>query len=254
MMCRRSSGAEHLQLRLFTRPSRPPPNRAGGGGGGGGGYGRSTAGNSLDDDGEARGFDKRYTTRADIAKMGRDRPPQDHEITDPYVMVIDGGAPEGPLAPRFVMKKLQPDESLRMVQPYVPADAEAGRWRAQLAVCKIVNKRDEYARQRQLKERRRAEVATGKGKSKELELSWSIGEHDLAIKLRQMGKFLAKGIRVEVAVVRKRGGKRATPEEAAALVKRVREEAAEQGGREKGEAAGETLRTMKLVFEGKASS
>ncbi|EQK98767.1 hypothetical protein G6O67_006657 [Ophiocordyceps sinensis] len=243
-MYQRRSGIEHMQLRFLTRPPRPPPRRPGG----------RPGDNPMDDEGNYRGFDKRYTTQADLNKLGRDRMPQDHEITDPYVMVIDGGAAEGPLAPRFVMNRMDPEvESLRMLQPYVPADADAdgGPKRAQLAVCKIVNKRDEWTRQQQAKERRRAEATAGKGKSKGLDLSWSIDEHDLGIKLRQMGKFLAKGMKVEVAVERKRGGKKATPDEAAALVKRVRHEAEALGGKEKGVAAGELLKTMKFVFEAK---
>jgi translation initiation factor IF-3 len=50
-----------------------------------------------------RGFDKRFTTQQDIDRSGRDRPPQDHEITDPQIMVIDNGATEGPLASSFVL-------------------------------------------------------------------------------------------------------------------------------------------------------
>lgn len=224
------------------------------GGARGGGFGRPPPRRNPVDEDDVRGFDRRYTTREDIEKMGRDRPPQDDEITDPYIMVVGRGpGAEGPLSPQHVLDDIQPEASLRMIQPYVPADPETGRWRAQLAICKVVNKRDEYIRQRQLKEQRRADAAAGKGKSKALDLSWSIGDHDLGIKLQQMGKFLAKGIKVEMTVERKKGGKKATLEEAAALVKRVREAAEAQGGREKGEGVGELLRTLKLEFESRGS-
>ncbi|KND86724.1 Translation initiation factor IF-3 [Tolypocladium ophioglossoides CBS 100239] len=230
------------QLRLYGKPSRPPP-RSGGRG----------PGDAATRDPDARGFDRRFTTQKDIERSGRDRPPQDHEITDPQIMVIDNGASEGPLATSFVLTKLEPEESLRMIQPYVPADAKNGRPSAQLAVCKIVNKRDEYARQRQLKEKRRAGDGGGKPKTKELELTWAIGEHDLATKMRQMGGFLAKGMKVELMLGRKKGGKQVSGEEAADVVRRVREEVAVHGGREGKPASGHVGATMRMFLEGKGS-
>ncbi|KAF5131374.1 Translation initiation factor IF-3 [Metarhizium anisopliae] len=196
-----------------------------------------------------RGFDKRYTTQQDIARSGRDRPPQDHEITDPQIMVIDNGATEGPLATPFVLTRLEPHESLRMVQPYVPADPKNGRPGAQWAVCKIVNKRDEYERQKQLKEKKKAGV--GKPKTKELELTWAIGEHDLATKMRQMGQFLDKGMKVEVLVARKKGGKQVDGKEADGVVRRIRDEVDKVGGREGKSASGAVGGTYRLYLEGK---
>ncbi|KAG8409399.1 hypothetical protein J3459_017575 [Metarhizium acridum] len=196
-----------------------------------------------------RGFDKRYTTQQDIARSGRDRPPQDHEITDPQIMVIDNGATEGPLATSFVLTRLEPHESLRMVQPYVPADPKNGRRGAQLAVCKIVNKRDEYERQKQLKEKKKA--AVGKPKTKELELTWAIGEHDLATKMRQMGQFLGKGMKVEVLVAKKKGGKQVDGKEAEGVVRRIRDEVDKAGGREGKSASGAVGGTYRMYLEGR---
>ncbi|POR35914.1 Translation initiation factor IF-3 [Tolypocladium paradoxum] len=230
------------QIRLYAaKPSRPPP-RSGGRG----------PGDAATRDPDARGFDRRFTTQKDIERSGRDRPPQDHEITDPQIMVIDNGASEGPLATSFVLTKLEPDESLRMMQPYVPADPKNGRPSAQLAVCKIVNKRDEYARQRQIRERRKAGDG-GKPKTKELELTWAIGEHDLATKMRQMGGFLAKGMKVELMLGRKKGGKQVSGDEAADVLRRVRDEVAAHGGREGKPASGQVGGTMRLFLEGKGS-
>lgn len=240
-------GCIGAQLRLYGKPSRPPP-RSGGRG----------PGDVSSRDPEARGFDRRFTTQKDIERSGRDRPPQDHEITDPQIMVIDNGASEGPLATSFVLTKLEAEESLRMIQPYVPADPKNGRPGAQLAVCKIVNKRDEYARQRQLKERRKAGGEGGGGgggkpKTKELELTWAIGAHDLATKMRQMGGFLGKGMKVDLMLGRKKGGKQVSGEEAADVVRRVREEVAAHGGREGKPASGQVGGTLRLFLEGKAS-
>ncbi|KAK2616652.1 hypothetical protein QQS21_000475 [Conoideocrella luteorostrata] len=196
-----------------------------------------------------RGFDKRYTTQKDIERSGRDRPPQDHEITDPQIMVIDNGATEGPLSTPFVLSKLEPHESLRMIQAYVPADPKNGRSGAQYAVCKIVNRKDEYERQKQLKAKKKA--ATAKPKTKELELTWAIGDHDLATKMRQMGGFLGKGLKVEVLVAKKKGGKQVDGKEAEGVVKRIRDEVESHGGREAKPATGQAGGTMRLYLEGK---
>ncbi|PNY26513.1 Translation initiation factor IF-3 [Tolypocladium capitatum] len=228
------------QLRLYGKPSRPPRS------------GDRGPGDAAARDPDARGFDRRFTTQQDIERSGRDRPPQDHEITDPQIMVIDNGASEGPLATSFVLTKLEPEESLRMVRPYVPADPKNGRPSAQLAVCRIVNKRDEYARQQELKEKRKAGGGDGgKPKTKELELTWAIGEHDLATKMRQLGGFLAKGMKVELMLGRKKGGKQVSGEEAADVARRVREEVAALGGREGKPASGQVGGTMRMFLEGK---
>ncbi|TWU74876.1 hypothetical protein ED733_003008 [Metarhizium rileyi] len=195
-----------------------------------------------------RGFDKRYTTQQDIARSGRDRPPRDHEITDPQIMVIDNDVTEGPLATSFVLTKLEPHESLRMVQPYAPADPKNGRPAAQLAVCKIVNKRDEYERHKQMREKKKAGAA--KPKTKELELTWAIGEHDLATKMRQMAQFLGKGMKVDVLVAKKKGGRQVDGKEAEAVARRIRDELDRASGREVKSATGAVGGTYRLYLEG----
>ncbi|KAJ6440146.1 translation initiation factor IF3 [Purpureocillium lavendulum] len=270
---------QHARLFATKPPRGPPRNRRGPG---------PARTDGVDDD---RGFDRRYTTQQDIDRSGRDRPPRDHEITDPHVTLVgvggggggSGGAagaagagadalPSGPQPTRLVLSRLGPDDSLRMVQPYVPADPAAGRSQPRFAVCKIVNKRDEYARQRQLKEKKAAAAAAtasgsaagssaaggggaaaGKPKTKELELTWAIGAHDLATKMRQMGGFLAKGMKVELMLARKKGGKQVTADEAADVVRRVREEVAAHGAREGRPASGQVGGTMRLFLEGRAA-
>ncbi|GAB0138699.1 hypothetical protein EsDP_00006925 [Epichloe bromicola] len=207
---------------------------------------------------DERGFDKRYTTQGDIERSGRDRPPQDHEITDPQIMVVDKGAAaaEGPLGTQFVLSRLEPHESLRMTQPYVPADADNGRPSPQFAVCSIVDKREEYERRKQSRGEGKkaaagAAAAAARPRTKELELTWAIGEHDLATKMRQMGRFLAKGLRVEVLVARKKGGRQVDGKEAEGVVKRIRDEVERNAGRETKPATGLAGGTMRFYLEGK---
>ncbi|KAL6805217.1 hypothetical protein J3E68DRAFT_387904 [Trichoderma sp. SZMC 28012] len=226
------------QLRCYAGTSRPYK----------GGKKPSAAPPSDEDPDKDRGYDRRFTTQRDIERSGRDRPPWDHEITDPQIMVIDNGSAEGPLATRYVLTKLEEGESLRMMTPYVPANSETGA-PAKFAVCKIVNKRDEYERQKQLKERKKTAVAA-KAKTKEMELTWAIGGHDLATKLRQMGGFLGKGMKVELMIGKKKGGRAVEMDEAKDVLKKVQEEIEAQGARETKKAEGQVGGTMRLYLEG----
>lgn len=171
-------------------------------------------------------------------------------------MVVDRGADdaaaEGPLRTQFVLSRLEPHESLRMTQPYVPADADKGRPEPQFAVCKIVDKREEYERRKQLRGKgNKAAAAAARPRTKELELTWAIAEHDLATKMRQMGGFLAKGLRVDVLVARKKGGRQVDGKEAESVVKRIRDEVERNEGREVKPATGLAGGTMKFYLEGK---
>lgn len=195
-------------------------------------------------------IDKRFTTKANIEKSGRDRPPQDHEITDPRIMVLDNGNFDGPLTTRYVLARLGEDQSLRMVQPYIPARPK-DNVPAQFAICKIVNKKDEYERQRELKERRRVSRATA-AKTKELELNWAISDNDLNTKLRQLSGFLGKGMKVEVIFGKKKRGKQVDEATANELVGKVKKGAEELSAREHKPADGQVGKTLRLYYEGTA--
>jgi len=99
------------------------------------------------DEGQDRSFDRRYTTQEEFEKSGRDRLPQDFEIKDPKIMVLDNGVFDGPLLTKNVLSRLPETDSLRMVTPYIPGDPKKDK-PTQYAICKIVNKREEYERQR----------------------------------------------------------------------------------------------------------
>ncbi|KAG5923478.1 hypothetical protein E4U42_004955 [Claviceps africana] len=236
---RARTGPLPSQLRSYVRT--PPPNRRP--------NGQTSASATTKFTDNERGFDPRYTTQADINRSGRDRPPRDHEITDPQIMVIDDGAIEGPLSTSFVLTRIEDHESLRMIKPYVPADPAEDRPECQYAVCKIVNKIDEYERRRELREQKK--TSAGKPKTKELELTWSIGAHDLGFKMKQMSGFLTRGCKVEVLVAKKKGGRQADRKEAEAVVARLREEVEENGAREAKPATGSPGGTMRFYLEGK---
>ncbi|KPM40766.1 hypothetical protein AK830_g5770 [Neonectria ditissima] len=199
----------------------------------------------ADDD---RGFDKRYTTKDDVAKSGRDRYPQDHEITDPKIMVLDNGIFDGPLLTRHVLTRLNEGESLRMMNPYVPAKPK-DNVPVQYAVCKVVNKKEEYERQREAKERRRLSKAT-EAKSKELELNWAIGDHDLQTKMRQLSTFLSKGMRVEVILGKKKNSRKVDDNEAGEVLAKVKKGVEDAGAREYKTMNGHVNRTLRLYLEG----
>jgi translation initiation factor IF-3 len=57
---------------------------------------------------------------------------------------------------------------------------------------------------------------------KQIELNWAISGNDLALKMKQMHEFLAKGKKVEILMANKRHARKATAEEARALLKAVR--------------------------------
>ncbi|OAA57189.1 Translation initiation factor 3 [Cordyceps fumosorosea ARSEF 2679] len=218
-----------------------------------------------------RGFSPLFTTAKDIERSQKDRMPQDFEIKDPKIMVLENGSIAGPLSTKYVLSKLdEKTESLRMIRPYVPRGAPLPRkgkveegsaiaaadsaaaavtQQEQFALCEIVNKLEALKRERERKERKKAATAA-RPKTKEMELTWSISEHDLQTKLRQLGGFLEKGCKVQLVLGSKRGSKRVEEAAMRALVRRVQEEAKGLGAREGGEAKGELGRTMRMQFEG----
>lgn len=67
-------------------------------------------------------------------------------------------------------------------------------------------------------------------KPKQMELNWAISEHDLGLKMKQMAGFVEKGKRVELMLAAKKRQRKATPEEAGALVKQIKARVAEMEG------------------------
>ncbi|KAL6922786.1 hypothetical protein FSST1_000060 [Fusarium sambucinum] len=203
------------------------------------------------DEDEARTFDRRYTTQEDFIKSGRDRLPINFEITDPKIMVLDNGVLDGPKLTRNVMSRIDTStDSLRMATPYIPADLKKNE-PAQYALCKIVNKREEYERQRELQQRRRVSKQTSI-KQKEIEMSWAIDDNDFKIKTRQLISFLSKGWKVELILgFKKKGQKKRTSEDTAEeTYGKVQQLIKELGSKEHKESEGEVGRTMRFYLEG----
>ncbi|EWG46077.1 translation initiation factor IF-3 [Fusarium verticillioides 7600] len=202
------------------------------------------------DEGRDRGFDRRYTTQEEFEKSGRDRLPQDFEITDPKIMVLDNGVFDGPLLTKNVLSRLPETDSLRMITPYIPGDPKKDK-PTQYAICKIVNKKEEYERQRELAQRRRLSKQTTP-KLKEVEMSWAISEHDLGVKTQQLVGFLSKGMKVELILgFKKKGQKKRTSEDTAEEVYAKVNKLVEQlGSREYKPRDGEVGKTMRIYLEG----
>ncbi|KAF9771558.1 hypothetical protein IL306_010821 [Fusarium sp. DS 682] len=204
----------------------------------------------LDNENRDQTFDRRYTTKEEFEKSGRDRLPQDFEIKDPKIMVLDNGVFDGPLVTKNVLSRLPETESLRMITPYIPADPKNSK-PTQYAICKIVNKREEYERQRELAQRRRLSKQTA-SKTKEVEMSWAISEHDFGVKTKQLIGFLSKGMKVELIIgFKKKGQKKRTSDDTAEEVyTKVKKLVEELGSREYKPRDGEVGRTMRIYLEG----
>ncbi|PHH62617.1 hypothetical protein CDD81_6851 [Ophiocordyceps australis] len=153
--------------------------------------------------------------------------PQDIEIEDRTIMVIDGdGPPAGPFRTGEVISRLENHEVLIMLQR-----AKEG----QPAVCKIMV-RSQLARKQEAQAAKQRELHKRQGldkKLKEVVLTWAIAEHDLGIKMRQLKGFLAKGYRVEVLVGKRKKGTKMTQmadEDKEEVLRRVKSAVGEVGG------------------------
>ncbi|EFX04180.1 translation initiation factor [Grosmannia clavigera kw1407] len=191
------------------------------------------------------------------------RLPRDREISDRYVILRqEDGSLSAPQPTSAIMARLNPQlESLVMLalprkQDSEDAeDVEDGEKRKavpRFPICKIVDRvaerKAEYEKTRELRRK--------KTLSKELELNWAIDTHDLEHRMGKLREFLERGLRVEVSMMRKgkgKGRRHATQEEAAELLRRVRETVATvPGARETKPMEGELLRVAKLVVDGPA--
>jgi translation initiation factor IF-3 len=116
-------------------------------------------------------------------------------------------------------------------------------------ICKIMDKKAmRDAEKAKAKSARNSAVTV-----KTIELNWAIDGNDLNHRLQRIREFLGKGHRVEVLMAAKRKGRKATEEEAQALVGRVRGVIGEcDGARETKPMEGKLLGTATVYAEGKA--
>ena len=140
----------------------------------------------------------------------------DEKIRAKLIQVVDeDGSLEAPKSVRYVLQTFDRLESF-LVQ-MAPETAEKP------AVCKIISKK----KLREQKHAKEKAARVQKKSTKQIELNWTIDPHDLSHRLKQLETFLSKGQKVELVMARKKGKRRATPEEARGLVATVREKALE---------------------------
>ncbi|EOA90562.1 hypothetical protein ACJQWK_07776 [Exserohilum turcicum] len=122
-----------------------------------------------------------------------------------------------------------------------------------LPTCRVISKIDlRTQHQRKLETLRRQAKGQGAGpSSKSLELNWAIAPGDLKHRLEAFKRFLREGRKVEVMLGPKKQGRKATPEEASAVIKAVRDAVDECKGSHEVKSEGQVGDVMMVVFEGK---
>lgn len=95
-----------------------------------------------------------------------------------------------------------------------------GEW---VPVCKVEDKAEAAARAREAEAARKEQRKLAPAGIKVIELNWAIDPNDLGHRLSKLAEFLNARRRVEVVVAPKRRGRKASPEECAALIKRIKE-------------------------------
>lgn len=182
------------------------------------------------------------------------RLPRDDEIQEPFVHIFqrfdENGRPvlSHQQRTKNVLAELDlKTHSLQVVEINLPEETQL-TW----PICKIINKREENERQRREKEKEKKKKALTL-KEKTLELNWALAPHDQEHKLKTMQKFLAKGNKVQVVLMKKKNGKaRATQQDAQALVDKIVAAANEvKGTIEYKKREGSLMGIMKLNFQGK---
>jgi translation initiation factor IF-3 len=114
-----------------------------------------------------------------------------------------------------------------------------GDWTEEwIPVCKIEDKKAAYEAEKEKKKVKQQKMAAEGTKT--LELNWAIDANDLGHRMKRMQDFLGQGKKVEIILARKKGGRRATPDECEELLQKINE-------------AAETVKGTKEVkkFEGK---
>lgn len=93
-----------------------------------------------------------------------------------------------------------------------------------IPVCKIVNKKEAYERERkqkqEAKERKKLEAAPKSLKT--LELNWAMDPNDLGHRLDKVTEFLSEGRKVEIILASKKKGRKASAEECEVVLQKIR--------------------------------
>lgn len=127
-----------------------------------------------------------------------------------------------------------------------------------LPTCRVVTK--EYLnlqlsdKLKKLREQAKSKITKGKNSkagAKTLELNWAIASGDLKHRLGRLKEFLSEGRKVEILLGPKKRGRRATEQEAAAVLQALREAAAECKGSTEVKSDGKVGGIMTIIFEGR---
>lgn len=127
---------------------------------------------------------------------------------------------------------------------------------ASLPTCKLQSKQELREQQKvklTLKNKAKTKGGAGVGgPSKQLEINWAIDANDLRHRLARMKEFLGQGRKVEVILAPKKTGRKATVEEAQAMVRKVKDAAGKcKGAVEAQDPKGKIGGVLTMVFEGK---
>ena len=135
----------------------------------------------------------------------------DERITAPLIQLVDptSGQLHGPFKPQDILAKIDRKAYLLMQVTKGAMDDPTPKkkeWSLRdLPICRLINKRVEYERQR---EKKKKPTST---QSKALTLSWNVSDHDLSHKLSKARRELERGHQVRVEISAKSGTPRALP-------------------------------------------
>lgn len=191
------------------------------------------------------------TLSSQVRHAGKYRPPvarthkYDEEIGYTHINLVDeSGTFHESLRLKNVLRDFdRTTHHLVAVGPANPNDP------ASIPTCKILSKES-------LREAERAKLKPKKTPTdlmKQLELNWAIDSNDLNHRLKKMGEFLAKGMRVEVVLAPKKRGRVATDAEMQDVIRKVRNAAEEFQGVENKKAEGKHGHVFTMFFEGKGA-
>lgn len=186
------------------------------------------------------------------------RLPRDDEIRQAYVHIKEEPGPgeedDGQLSDALDLKSVLAGLDRKTQSLHVIAMPEPGNPQVRWPICRIVNKKEELAKLQFEKQQQKKQKATSK--QKDMEINWVVGPHDLEHKLKQLQRFLAKGYKVQVLLLKKVNAKvKAKDKEAKALLEKIEQATAEvQGSKEWKKREGELLRTMKIFLQGHLQS
>lgn len=154
--------------------------------------------------------------------------------------------PDGKISPPVDLRRVL--NSLNRTTSHVLQLSKPGEH--EFAIVQVVQRADLI---KQIKEKeaaqRRVQHAQKEKKPKQIELNWAISSNDLQLKLKQMEDFLRKGKKVELLLASKRRQRKASAEEAEALLKTLKDKIQEVGAVEVTPMQGALLRQATMTVK-----